>query len=76
MTRYDVKIEPMPDNPVIEEPGLGRRSGFYQLEIWERNFAGNFQFKLVAKESLTFEEAQTAGAEMLNTLNARPPAVT
>jgi hypothetical protein len=76
MTKYDVRIEPMPDNPVREERGLGRRSGFYRLEIWERDSTGNFQFKLVAKENFTFEEAQTVKAEMINSLNARPPAVT
>jgi hypothetical protein len=76
MTKYDVRIEPMPDNPVREEYGLGRRSGLYRLEIWVRVSANSFDFKSIAKENLTFEEAQTGQFELLNSLNAIPQGVT
>jgi hypothetical protein len=75
MTRYDVRIEPMPDNPVREERGLGRRSGLYLLELWERDtkYPEQFSFVRTLEEGLPFSEAQQKRAESLNTFNGTEP---
>ena len=77
MTKYDVRLEPMADNPVIEERGLGRKSGLFRLELWERVITSpkNFEFVRVLIESLSYEDAQQQQFELLNSLNATPPAV-
>jgi hypothetical protein len=75
MTRYDVKIEPMPDNPVNEETGLGRRGGLYMLELWEREVTSpnDFNFVRILKEDLLYDEAQKMKIEMVNRFNGSEP---
>jgi len=73
MTKYDVRIEPMPDNPV--ERGLGKRSGLYRLELWERDIRSptHFNFVRILEEDLSFNEAQKKHIELLNRFNGVEP---
>jgi hypothetical protein len=75
MTKYDVKMEPMPDNPVKEQSGLGHQTGFYLLELWERDVTspGHFIFVRILEENLPFNEAQKKHIELLNRFNGIEP---
>jgi hypothetical protein len=73
MNMFEVHIEPMEDNPVDEERGLGRNTGLYRLEIWERDpITLEFRFKQHADRDLTYDEAKIRQAQRLNGLNQRP----
>jgi hypothetical protein len=75
MNRYDVRIEPMPDNPVREERRLGQQSGLYRLELWERIITSpnSFEFVRFLEEDLLFPEAQKKQVELVNRLNGSEP---
>jgi hypothetical protein len=75
MTRYDVRMKAMADNPVNEEPFLGRRTGLYLLELWERDVTSskNFNFVRTLAEDMPFAEAQKKHVELLNRFNGTEP---
>jgi hypothetical protein len=58
--KREVRIEPMPDNPVRDEIGLGHRTGLYQVEIWDGNEW------ITAKDNLPYDEAKQLQFELLN----------